>query len=58
MILSPDLTKAQAAELFDAWKKELLDARERGDNTRMMSANERAPSPDDRHQGAASVLDL
>ena len=58
MILSPDLTKTQAAELFDAWKKDLLDTRERGDNTRMMSASDRAPFPDDRLQGAASVLDL
>jgi hypothetical protein len=58
MILSPDLTRPQAAELFDAWKKDLLGARERGEDTRMMSANERARLADDRLQGAASVLDL
>lgn len=57
MILSPDLTKAEAAALFDIWRNELLEARDKGKNTKMMSM-EGAPPEDLRIKGAAGVLDL
>lgn len=57
MILSPDLTKAEATKLFNIWQQELLDARDTGKNARMMST-EGDHSEDLRIKEAARVLDL
>ena len=57
MILSPDLSKGQAIELFQQWKKELLDARATGETTKLMSIDVDPPG-DERVIGAANVLRL
>ena len=57
MIFSDDLTSAQAKELFDAWRKELIDARQTGRNNKLLSQSD-AEVVDERVSGAASVLRL
>ena len=57
MILSPDLTRVQAKELFEQWKTELLEARATGQNTKLMSVGQRRPE-DERTRGVAGVLRL
>jgi hypothetical protein len=57
LLLSPDVTKAQAEELYVRWKNELLVARERGENTRNMSRGDPS-SHAEIVRGAAAILAL
>jgi hypothetical protein len=57
LLLSPDVTKAQAEELYVRWKNELLVARERGENTRNMSRGDPS-SQAEIVRGAAAILAL
>jgi hypothetical protein len=56
LILSPDLTKPQAKELFQQWKDQLLDTYKTGDNAKLMSLEADLPE-DKRVDIAAELLD-
>lgn len=59
MSASPDLIPEHAEELFEAWTKELLAEKARGEKLGVMSVAEKpAPGGDTRIQKAASVLDM
>jgi hypothetical protein len=56
LILSPDLIKSEAKELYREWKSELLDTHATGDNTRIMSLDGDPPD-NERVAVAAELLD-
>jgi hypothetical protein len=59
MIVSPDLIPEQAEELFEAWKAKLLQEKQRGEATRLLSSGaDGGPGVDARTRAAAAILDL
>jgi hypothetical protein len=60
MMVSPDLIPEQAEELFDRWKAKLLQEKQRGDNTRLLSSEAAGvpASSNTRTRAAAAILDL
>lgn len=57
MIASPDLTRTQAHDLLEAWRKELLSARDRARNISEMSIGSKSKNYEG-ITGAAALLEL
>ena len=59
MIVSPDLIPEQAEELFEAWKAKLLQEKQRGEATRLLSSGADGDSGvDARTRAAAAIFEL